>query len=314
MPDIGRPISPQERRYQQVQMAKNDPNNLKARERTGKDKAKLIESVTGYKEKTVYESTRNEEMGKDGFLKLLTHQLQNQDPSKPMEQDKLAGEMAQFSQLEQLSNLNEKFANFGRNQDLQDKFFAASFIGKEVVTSGTSVKLKEAGDSSEVLYNLSDDSKQVLIRLFDNKNNMVAEMWKDNVSAGSHIAKWDGDRLDGMPANKGEYRVQVRAWDKDSNPVKAETKVTGLVESVEYKDGEPLLNISGKKVFLRDVDSFHLAGTRTKTSNLAAPNRENLAQGKNVAIAPPSQNLIQSKKEANKEALNMYEKASNIYE
>lgn len=312
MPGMGRPVSDQERRFQQVKMA----NTLSGKKRNSNDKAAIIENVTGYKEKTVYDSKRNEQMDKDGFLKLLTHQLQNQDPSNPMEQDKLAGEMAQFSQLEQLTNLNEKFASMQRNQDLQEKFFTASFVGKEIVTNGSSIKLKEPGDDAEVLYNLSEDSKQVLIRLLDNKNNIVAEMWKENVSGGSHIAKWDGQRLDGAPAGKGEYRVQVRAWDKDANPIKTETKVTGLVKSVEFKDGEPLLNVGNKKVYLRDVDSFHLAGTLSETINSAksAPtNKENLAQGKKVSVAPPSQNSLQSNR-VKKEALNTYEKASNIYE
>ena len=52
-------------------------------------------------------------MGKDEFLKLLTVQLKNQDPMNPMEQGKMAAELAQFSQLEQLSNLNTSFDKFG---------------------------------------------------------------------------------------------------------------------------------------------------------------------------------------------------------
>lgn len=306
MPSIGRPISREERRYQQVKMAQKNDNKAQS----AKERAKLIEQVTGYKEKTVYDSKRKEELDKDGFLKLLTHQLQNQDPSNPMEQDKLAGEMAQFSQLEQLTNLNEKFALMQKNQDLQEKFFAASFIGKEVVTSGSSVKLNSPGDDAEVLYNLSEDANKVLIRLLDSKNNIVAEMWKENVSAGSHVGKWDGERLDGMPAGKGEYRVQVRAWDQNMNAVKAETKVTGLVKSVEYKNGEPLLTVGTKKVFLRDVDSFHLQGTR----KIGTPNKENLAQGKKLSVAPRPQNSLESNKGIKKEALNTYEKASGIYD
>ncbi|MEW8988035.1 MAG: flagellar hook assembly protein FlgD [Bacillus sp. (in: firmicutes)] len=73
-----------------------------------------------------YEEQSN--LGKDAFLKILTTQLSNQDPSSPLEDKDFIAQMATFSSLEQLTNLNMAFAKFSSNQMSN---FAAT-IGKEV--------------------------------------------------------------------------------------------------------------------------------------------------------------------------------------
>ena len=131
---MGRMPSLEKNKYSEVKMAPkqdlSDNSNIKAGE-----KERLINNLTGYKPKNdlYVDGKKHNKMGKDEFLKLLTYQLQNQDPLKPMEQTQMAGELAQFSQLEQLSNLNSKFEKMGNNQKVEDKFYGASFLGKEIV-------------------------------------------------------------------------------------------------------------------------------------------------------------------------------------
>lgn len=69
-------------------------------------------------------------IGKDGFLKLLITQMQNQDPLEPMSNEDFAAQLAQFSSLEQMQNLNENFTDL---MDLNKVSTTASLIGKEVV-------------------------------------------------------------------------------------------------------------------------------------------------------------------------------------
>ena len=204
-------------------------------------------------------------MGKDEFLKLLTVQLQNQDPLNPMKQDKMAAELAQFSQLEQLSNLNKKFDGLTKNQGVQDKFYGASFLGKEVVTTGATLKYEGEGTDADILFTLEKPASKVLVRIFDNSNNMVGEMWKENIGRGNQTFSWDGIQLDNTEAGAGEYRTQLYAWDQFADPIDVKTKTTGTVESVFFENGETVLKVDGKKVFLRDVDSFHNGGNKVMT-------------------------------------------------
>src|SRR6056297_2204725 len=73
------------------------------------------------------------ELDKDAFFKLLITQLQNQDPLKPMEDKEFIAQMAQFSSLEQMNNMNK---NFNKLMDVQRINQNSSLIGKTVEKSG----------------------------------------------------------------------------------------------------------------------------------------------------------------------------------
>lgn len=304
MPEIGRPVTAQELQYRQVEMG---PKKLSGNGKSERElQEEIINKATGYKPKNeLYKSGPHNQMGKDEFMKLLTFQLQNQDPMNPMDQSKMTGELAQFSQLEQLTALNSKFEKTQQNQGIQDKFYAASFIGKKVVTSGSSLHLKNDGDSGDILFKLDGQAHKVMVRVIDEKNNVVGEMWREGLSAGSHQMTWDGVALDGAPAVKGSYRVQVKAWDETGKDIGTRTEATGMVQSVTFEEGEPVLTVDGQKVFLRDVTSFHTAETDTHgaatispVSNHGAP----MVQSKNTQVVPAQQ------------AMNAYSENAGVYD
>lgn len=276
---MGKPVNLQKQAFQDVQMAprqQRDPNDVAndKREVNEREKERLINRIQGYKKKNdlIVDGKEHNKMGKDEFLKLLTVQLQNQDPMNPMKQEKMAAELAQFSQLEQLSNLNTKFDGLTKNQQVQDKFYGASFLGKEVVTLGSSLKYEGEGTDADVLFTLPKPADKVLVRIFDKSNNMVGEMWKENIGRGNQSVMWDGLQLDNSYSAAGEFRTQVFAWDKFADPIEVQMKSTGRVESVFFENGETVLKVDGKKVFLRDVDSFHSPGTNV--NNFQGPKQQ----------------------------------------
>lgn len=90
---------------------------------------------TAANSKSIYSQTKSFEeksiLGKDDFLKILTTQLSNQDPSNPLQDRDFIAQMATFSSLEQMTNLNSSFEKFSGRQMNQ---YAAA-IGKEVTWS-----------------------------------------------------------------------------------------------------------------------------------------------------------------------------------
>jgi flagellar basal-body rod modification protein FlgD len=297
MPQMGRPISREEARYQKIQMAKKT-NARNQDEAERKIRGKLLNDLTGFVPENKVKNIKNPgQMGKDEFLKLLTHQLQNQDPLNPMDQSKMTGELAQFSQLEQLANLNTKFEKVSQNDAIEAKFYGAGFVGKEVVTQGNSLSLGESG-RADVLFHLPQEAARVMVRVHDSKNNIVGQVWKENIGRGNQTFTWDGIGLDGSRQPAGEYYVSVAAWDNGNNQIKAETKATGVVESVFFENGETVLKVDGRKVFLRDVDSFHLPGTKNRQLNRNA---------QNLPSAQSLKNELRSNSNINKpQALNSY--------
>ncbi|MEE1058540.1 MAG: flagellar hook assembly protein FlgD [Treponema sp.] len=98
----------------------------------------------------------NNQLGKDDFLKLLITQLSNQDPTNPMENTEFIAQMAQFSSLEQMTNMNE---SFGRMASMINSSQAATTIGKTVeidagdtITRGV-VEATTMGQNPQVLVN-----------------------------------------------------------------------------------------------------------------------------------------------------------------
>jgi flagellar basal-body rod modification protein FlgD len=100
-----------------------------------------VDIATVSKKSSIYNTQSFEEkskLGKDDFLRILTTQLANQDPSSPLQDKDFIAQMATFSSLEQLTNLNSTFSKFTSLQMGQH----ASVIGKEISwVSNDSVKM-----------------------------------------------------------------------------------------------------------------------------------------------------------------------------
>lgn len=106
-------------------------------------------NITG---STAYESTEKsegarDELGKDSFLNLLTTQLKNQNPLEPMDNTKFISQMAQFSSLEQMNNMNSSLSQFIKSQSVSQ---GASLIGKKVETVNEETGKTESGKVSHV--------------------------------------------------------------------------------------------------------------------------------------------------------------------
>jgi len=115
--------------------------------------------------------TATQKLGKDEFLKLLITQLQNQDPSSPMENTEFISQMAQFSSLEQVSNMN---AGFAQMKGMLSSSEAVSAIGHKVdvelgdqFVSGT-VEAATRGDNPQVQVNGTYYDMEKIKRIYGN--------------------------------------------------------------------------------------------------------------------------------------------------
>lgn len=107
---------------------------------------------------TVVNNNTNQELGKYEFLKILAAQLQNQDPTNPMDNKDFIAQLAQFSTLEQMQNMSESFNAFGaelksmlvQQTSANDSLLvmqAASLIGKHAAAQVDNVNIEGRVDS-----------------------------------------------------------------------------------------------------------------------------------------------------------------------
>lgn len=113
----------------------------------------LVDLINQYTVNNLNQDTvASQNLGKDDFLQLLVMQLKNQDPLEPLKNEEFIAQLAQFTSLEQMTNLNK---NFEGMMALQGLSYASSFIGREVawydeegqVLSGTVLEVELEGES-----------------------------------------------------------------------------------------------------------------------------------------------------------------------
>ena len=136
----------------------------------------------------------NDIMGQDDFLLLLVTQLSNQDPLNPMDGQEFAAQLAQFSSLEQLINLNE---GVGHNAQLSSLLaqgvnsgVAAGLIGQEIEANGNGIEFN--GSDVPLFYELGDDAANVTIEIKDELGAVVRTIELTDVTEGEHELVWDG--------------------------------------------------------------------------------------------------------------------------
>ncbi len=235
-----------------------------------------LNKVAGTKVETRFVDRKEKEtMGQDGFMKLLAHQLKNQDPMKPMDQKDFSANLAQFSQLEQLTAMNKKMDAVNQNAIDDKRVQGASFLGKKVITNGTSLDYAGDGSNVKVPFHLERPAKVAIINVVDNKNQLVARIERENLNSGMQDVEWNGLDFSGLVAAKETYRFEVIAFDDQNEKFLGETKSEGLVQGVSFDNGETILSLkNGRKVFLKDVQSFSVPENNSSDNGLSALKRQ----------------------------------------
>ncbi len=192
-------------------------------------------------------------LGKDDFLELLVVQLQNQDPLNPLDDKEFIAQLAQFSSLEQMSNVASGIESLTKTVSRQDSLSAVSYIGKNVVAEGNTVSKLDSG-ITPVYFTLSDSAATVSINVYDQNNNIVKTENLNSMQAGEYTFSWDGLDYNGKTADNGQYKVYFAAVDANDRAVLVDTKVVGTITGVSKTSDDISFRLSdGRTVQFDDI-------------------------------------------------------------
>ena len=188
-------------------------------------------------------------LGQDDFMKMLIAQLQNQDPMNPMDSKDFTAQLAQFSSLQQLTNLNATMSSLPTYLQSFSNAQMANLIGDSAVANGNIINAN--GSSASIAFTLPQDVQSGTVKIYDDKGAQVDTLQLGSLKTGSNSMTWDCSRF-----SSGKYTYQISAVDSKSNAVNVSTLMSGVITGASFKDNEAYLTINGQQVAFSDIVSI----------------------------------------------------------
>ncbi len=178
-------------------------------------------------------------LGQDEFLTLLVAQLQNQDPLNPADATEFTSQLAQYSQLEQLFNLNDSMDQLTAAQNSSERISTLSLIGQDVVVEGSDFTLKE--DAVQIGYKVDGTVAGIDIAIQNSTGKTVATLSANDCEPGNHFITWDGLATDGTPLPSGNYSIVINTKSSGDATATVSPLVRTEVTGVDLSSSDPMI-------------------------------------------------------------------------
>ena len=250
----------------------------------------MIDGITStYNNSPRYATESNDALDKDAFLKLMIAQLQNQDILEPLDGTDYSAQLAQFSSLEQMQNMNDTLnmsldANYLLTQSVNNTM-TASMIGSDVKIAGDTLTY-EGQDQVTIGYDLIAPAHELKVTIED-KNGVTVKTFDDlELEAGQYKLSWDFIDDNGANVAVGDYTVKIEAKTLGLKPMEVAQYFTGQIEAVRFSPDGTALVVNGVEYNLSDV--FEVIGSGQVTT--VEGNGESSSEDVNENETQPSQN------------------------
>ena len=181
------------------------------------------------------------QLGQDEFLKLMTTQLQNQDPFEPMDNGEFLSQIAQFGTVNGITDLKDSFSGFADSMQSNQALQAANIIGHGVLAE-TDTGLLTNNGIMQGAVELSNYSPNVAVNIYDRTGQLVNRLDLGEQLSGTVPFAWDGTTFGGTRASAGEYRMEVEVVEGSQTFVYP-TLMYGKVDSLSLGSVGEELNV-----------------------------------------------------------------------
>lgn len=190
-------------------------------------------------------------LAKDDFLKLLLVELQHQDPTEPMDSEKILSQTSQLATLESAENTNKTLAELSSSLSNAQQFTTIAAIGK-TADLGSDAIAQDKGTLSTFEVYFPNAVEQGTVEVTDGDGNLVQTIDVGTNPAGVYQFTWDGMDKSGNVAESGIYHVNASYTDQNGTPQK--TRLGAYpIESVRFDGSQTLVKVGSNYVPLQNV-------------------------------------------------------------
>jgi flagellar basal-body rod modification protein FlgD len=189
----------------------------------------------------------------DDFLTLLVTELEYQDPTEPMNNAEMVNQLTQYSQLDELAEMNDKFDTLTASMNAMTATNGLEYLGKQVEANGYTVN-KSGNDISSLSIELGAYAESMTVNIYDENGSIVNTENFTQTDAGTHSYTWSGTDFNGNTVDDGNYYILVSAENSSGATVDANTTTTGIVTGISTTSEGVVFNLDdGRTVNMADV-------------------------------------------------------------
>lgn len=182
------------------------------------------------------------DLGQADFLRLMTEQLKNQDPLKPLESNQFLAQLAQFSTVQGIQGLQASFTNLASTVSNEQALQGASLIGHDALVASNAFALEPEGSIHGAID--APGAGRVTIEISDSQGNVVRRLNYEAMTPGPVPFEWDGMNDAGAPAGAGEYTIAARI-SSGANTEAITPHIAARVNSVYFTPNGLVLDLAG---------------------------------------------------------------------
>ncbi|SEK51772.1 flagellar basal-body rod modification protein FlgD [Pseudoxanthomonas sp. GM95] len=186
-------------------------------------------------------------IGQADFLKLMTEQLKNQDPLKPLDSQQFLGQLAQFSTVQGIEEMQTAMGSMASVMESDQTLRAASLVGHDAMVTASSISHTAGGSLDGEIT--AATSGPVTLQITDSNGTVVRTLQVDATSAGATNFHWDGLTDSGTAAGSGTYSLKAVTGSVAASDVSKATSleigVLAHVDSVSIESSGLTLNLAG---------------------------------------------------------------------
>lgn len=185
-------------------------------------------------------------LGKDDFLKLLLVELQHQDPTDPMDSDKILSQTSQLATLESAANTNKSLEALSASLLNSTQYSAVAAIGKTADTGSNGMLYTEGENPSFEIY-FPEEILSGNVEIKDSNGNIVKTIPIAPNEKGVYSFDWNGVTDAGDGAGAGVYYIEASYANASGDALKTRAGAYPI-ESVRFEDGKSLLKLGSSYV------------------------------------------------------------------